>query len=995
MKKAILNKFFIAIILLFNIQLALGQTYSDENDNIAVPFATSTLDQINNGKANWYTICTYSGKYWAAKDNEVICYSDLYTIEDCNMFCFVGDNVNGFQIYCKQWGSTKLLYCASSTSHEPLIPTNTWETQSPNTFKVSKNADGFNFYYPGNTTACINDLHGDGILTLWTNSNAPNDTGCRMYLSLIEGTGEGGNTDSNLPFIPTTISNGKFATNTHWYTMTIRGNKKLTVADWGIDCLTIDEVSEGNLWCFEGNSSDGFKIYNHSTGVSKAAAAGSSSNSLNVYMGDQEYSERWHLSENPNGGYNIYHPESEYSCWNDFGNKGYIALWNDNNSPLDNGSNITFEEYDIKNLFPDEEEEEEEQSSELKPVTGEITYVYLKSGEIYAFPTTYLNADETDGQTTFTDNSGNTYIYKVSEIDHISNTAPADLPIIESFKFNNKFNDMLMVDAAGVINEDNSIDITVGGIGKRLVPSIKLNEDAAEIYVGKDKQESKVTSRRFTEPTTYTITRPGMMMLRETTSGSLGMYPFGRDYVVNVTYLCDKPTTEYGIPIVEITTKDGTMISSRDYYWEASIKINGAGYYPDLENTPMLIKGRGNSSWSNVSIGGWWESNPKNPYRIKFAEKKKPLGMTAGKNWNLIANSISNSMTTNMVGSRIAEMVKCAGANHFIPVELYINGDYRGSYCLTEKVGFANNSVDLDDESNAALIELDQYYSDEYKFKTDATFNRDKLPVNIKYPNFAEDETNLTQEDIENSFNAFANAVKENDDLAEFVDIPALARYLMVNDMIVNQEIMHPKSTYCYNENILEGGRYVFGPAWDFDWAFGYEGSSRYFKYNAECNFYTVSTMEAREFIYNLRFFSDEMDKHYYRVWDDFVKNHLDDLLEYCQDYYDVARRSYDHDNTKWWSGDGSAYETTTNNCITWLKKRANYVYNYLSNNLGYADKGYLEPDEPEIPDMIETASAVQKTTGIYNLMGHKIDNDLSSLPKGIYIINGKKVYKK
>ena len=81
--------------------------------------------------------------------------------------------------------------------------------------------------------------------------------------------------------------------------------------------------------------------------------------------------------------------------------------------------------------------------------------------------------------------------------------------------------------------------------------------------------------------------------------------------------------------------------------------------------------------------------------RIKFPTKQKPLGMKAGKNWNLIANAIRESMTTNVIGSRVAEMVGAAAANHFLPVELYINGNYRGSYTLTEKVGISNNSIDL------------------------------------------------------------------------------------------------------------------------------------------------------------------------------------------------------------------------------------------------------------------------------------------------------------
>ena len=52
---------------------------------------------------------------------------------------------------------------------------------------------------------------------------------------------------------------------------------------------------------------------------------------------------------------------------------------------------------------------------------------------------------------------------------------------------------------------------------------------------------------------------------------------------------------------------------------------------------------------------------------------------------------------------KAACLVGTAGANHIVPVELYMNGEYRGSYNFTEKVGFSNNSIDLDDETGAAL----------------------------------------------------------------------------------------------------------------------------------------------------------------------------------------------------------------------------------------------------------------------------------------------------
>lgn len=829
-KKTLFRIFVLSVLLLLGFKAA-AQTsnlYSDENDNLPLPFQPTQI--VNGGFAKdtkWYRIRINGDKYWVCNTFDVQCTNNAEEYDPATEFCFVGNNVNGFRIYCRRFGVHYVLYCASDITHEPLVPTDISYADAPNTFKLSPNKDGYNLYYPTNPNACINDLSGRGTLALWTNTSAPTNTGNRCYF---------------------------------------------------------EEVTNGT----------------------------------------------------------------------------------DDTPVLDQPT--------------------------LLPVEGIVKYYYMKDGGVLAFPEEYVEeTSESSSSIIVRDKQGTVHTIDKDEVQTTLDEAPSDFAQITSFKFNNKFNDMLMVDADATISVDGKIDVQVGGIGKRLVPSFKVSGDNALVYVGAELQHSKKTGRRFTSPTTYTVTRPGCMMLRLDSEGNYDMYPFGRDYSVEVDYLCDHPSSMYGVPSIYINTYDGSMVTSRDYYWDAVIKIDGAGYFPDMDETDVLIKGRGNSSWSYAS--DWY--SPKNPYRIKFLEKQKPLGMKSGKSWNLIANNISGSMTTNMIGSRIAEMVGCAGANHFIPVDLYLNGEYRGSYCLTEKVGFSNNSIDLEDESNAVMLELDSYYDAPDRFKTVATFNGNSLPVNIQYPELGVDATNLKRSDITYSFNSFVSALKNGEDIRQYVDIPALARFLMVNDMIVNQELMHPKSTFLYNADVLcPDSLYVFGPAWDFDWAFGYESSRNYFTANAESDYYTLSTMEVRDFIYRLRYSGEETNKYYYRVWTDFVRNHLSDLLEYCTDYYQVAKYSFEHDKSMWNQGGSSTYESITKKSIAWLEKRAKYVYSFLSDRLGYADMDYLEPEpDPEETDILATAVPATghvNALGIFDMQGRRYDS-LHALKKGIYIIDGRK----
>ena len=483
------------------------------------------------------------------------------------------------------------------------------------------------------------------------------------------------------------------------------------------------------------------------------------------------------------------------------------------------------------------------------------------------------------------------------------------------------------------------------------------------------------------------------------------MEPFGRNYRVHIDWLTDKAEN---VPTVNIDVEGRLMITSKNYYLDADITIDGAGVFPSLETTPMHIKGRGNSSWS--SYNSYYTDMEdygyayKNPYRIKFDEKHKPFGLTNGKNWVLLANKQGGSLTSNAIGMKAACLVGTEGANHIVPIELYINGYYYGNYNFTEKVGLSNNSIDLDDESHATMLELDTYesYDEPYRFRT-KYYN---IPVNVKKPEFGEDETELTEELVEQEFNTFMEALKTGQELSDYVDIESLARFLMVNDLILNHELKHPKSTFLYNPSVgMADSKFFFGPVWDLDWAFGYEDSRTYFQSAATTNYYTSTSMSGKQFIHDLRYVSQKLDKAYYAVWKRFVDYQLEELIEFCDDYYAYARPSLEHNsNASYYVYDGTNYQTTTENAKKWLRKRAEYVFSHLT--------AYDVPDDGPIIDDFDEAGDVSgveiddrtdnfdggSLVDVYDINGRIVKRGVSvfdlrtGLQPGIYIVNGKKL---
>ncbi|MBP3228229.1 MAG: exo-alpha-sialidase [Bacteroidaceae bacterium] len=77
---------------------------------------------------------------------------------------------------------------------------------------------------------------------------------------------------ASVPFVTTQLEGGAFSDTTTWYTMTI-DNSGLVIANPGsADRISLDSklaaADDANLWCFVGNETDGFLIYNKAAGTS-------------------------------------------------------------------------------------------------------------------------------------------------------------------------------------------------------------------------------------------------------------------------------------------------------------------------------------------------------------------------------------------------------------------------------------------------------------------------------------------------------------------------------------------------------------------------------------------------------------------------------------------------------------------------------------------------------------------------------------------------------
>ena len=389
--------------------------------------------------------------------------------------------------------------------------------------------------------------------------------------------------------------------------------------------------------------------------------------------------------------------------------------------------------------------------------------------------------------------------------------------------------------------------------------------------------------------------------------------PFGREYDVTIEWLTENAIS---VPRIDIDIDGGAFVTSKDYYLNAKFRITGYGVYDNFEDS-VQIKGRGNSSWGYS----------KKPYRLKFAEKVKPFGLTKGKSWVLLANAQRGSLMANAISMKIGQIAGAHYTNHIIPVDLYMNGRYMGSYMFTEKVGMANNSVDIDEELGY-LLELDTYGSSDEPINRTGVYN---LPVKIAEPDledYTSDVAAARKEAMIKDVREMSAVVFDGGDLETVLDVDALARFYLANDFSLNQEINHPKSTFLYKNEGDPEGKLTFGPIWDFDWGYGYETTASYCYSNATSTLinYNMAAHGFWDDISNNVTFK----KNYYKVWKEFLDNNgMEELEDYIDSYYNFAKNSFDS-NAVIWSGNGYT-ETDRDRAKQWLKERKNYIYNNLT----------------------------------------------------------------
>lgn len=262
------------------------------------------------------------------------------------------------------------------------------------------------------------------------------------------------------------------------------------------------------------------------------------------------------------------------------------------------------------------------------------------------------------------------------------------------------------------------------------------------------------------------------------------------------------------------------------------MEAEGAASIGSKENPlPLEIKARGN--FTRIAFA-------KKPFKLKLGAKQSMLGLSKSKHFALLAHADDNyGYLRNFTGFNLGRRIQLPWTPWQQPVEVVINGDYRGLYFLTESIRIEKNRVDieeLDDEvsdpaliSGGYLIELDNYDEENQIRMTEKTFvggYTDVLRITWDTPELYSE---IQKRFVTEQFSQMNDYIGSNNDLLwGYMQMDDAARYYLVEEIISNVEAYHG-STYMFR-NRGEGQKWHFSPLWDCGNAFN--GPTNGFFYN-------------------------------------------------------------------------------------------------------------------------------------------------------------------
>lgn len=291
------------------------------------------------------------------------------------------------------------------------------------------------------------------------------------------------------------------------------------------------------------------------------------------------------------------------------------------------------------------------------------------------------------------------------------------------------------------------------------------------------------------------------------------------DYSGNQQFISVNSDLRPRLPIIEISTENKTPITSKEVYIPANFNIRDDYEFYGGSNACEIsgqIRGRGNSTWDM----------PKKPYRIKFNEKVKLMGMPKSKHWALLANYSDKTLLRNSAAMRISQACDVLSwTPRHRNVEVYLNGEYLGVYSAFETVRPDKDRVPIDisgvddgtDITGGYFIEVDEKEGNLARWRTSKN-----VPMSFKEPEEpTQEQIDYLKEYIRNVENTlyYGKASDPEKGYRAYIDVESFAANYIVQELTKNVDGNFRLSTFLAK---YKGDEHLYvSNVWDFDLALG------------------------------------------------------------------------------------------------------------------------------------------------------------------------------
>ncbi|MBP5311635.1 MAG: CotH kinase family protein [Clostridia bacterium] len=289
------------------------------------------------------------------------------------------------------------------------------------------------------------------------------------------------------------------------------------------------------------------------------------------------------------------------------------------------------------------------------------------------------------------------------------------------------------------------------------------------------------------------------------------------DYVWPTCEYVTPPPGNIGAGITNATWENSVVKiydASDNVVYDSSMNYSGEEQYLGAK---MKIRG-------NTSAYG-----TKKPYKIKLSKKCDLLApfidrpadgkSYADKEWLLLNYGTD---IYRVAGDAIADLVGTPWSPDHTYVSLYVNGDYRGLYVLSECVkqgtGEGDSRWRCPVEDDGFVIEYDAYWWNEPMYFTTPSSENFVMKYTFKYPDTDDfDENSDAYKYIKNYMTEFELALRRNDSsYLDYIDLNSFVSWILVADYMCLLD-SGGNNLYMWKKDSTDGSKIFMGPNWDFD----------------------------------------------------------------------------------------------------------------------------------------------------------------------------------